>query len=339
MIYLNLVIISISLNNMQSWLLAERLVQHKFWLDYLQLPWHFLSAPFLYSFVVHYLKIDKKFPNILRIIIPFFILISIAQLTFVFWTSNNNSNTHRELDLLYEKYTSLEEFISFFASIGIFVYTYYILIKKQKLFSNILSYNNLKWLHNFFKFSFLGYTLWISALVLKVIYKFANINSYYPLRVFTTIIILWLGYQAFLQLRIIKERKEIRKITQAKEEVTATGTQKSEEKFTQINTFITENRKYLQAKYTLQNLSEDTNLSPSSLSAIINNAANKSFVDYINEMRIKQAKKLLVNPEYKNYTIVAIGLESGFNSKSSFYNVFKKHTGCTPLAYKNSCDC
>ena len=52
-------------------------------------------------------------------------------------------------------------------------------------------------------------------------------------------------------------------------------------------------------------------------------------------MKISQAKLLLLNPEYEDYTITSIGLESGFNSKSTFYTVFKKHTGLTPNEYKN----
>jgi len=48
------------------------------------------------------------------------------------------------------------------------------------------------------------------------------------------------------------------------------------------------------------------------------------------------AKELLIHEEYKNYTITSIGLESGFNSKSTFYATFKKHTGFTPAAYQKS---
>ncbi len=52
-------------------------------------------------------------------------------------------------------------------------------------------------------------------------------------------------------------------------------------------------------------------------------------------MRVEQAKTLLLDPEYENYTITSIGLESGFNSKSTFYTVFKKYSGSTPVEFKN----
>jgi AraC-like DNA-binding protein len=53
-------------------------------------------------------------------------------------------------------------------------------------------------------------------------------------------------------------------------------------------------------------------------------------------MRVNQAKSLLLDADYSNYTITSIGLESGFNSKSTFYTVFKKHSGCTPVQFKEA---
>lgn len=343
MLFLKLMILSIALNNLQSWVLAEGLFQHKFKLVYLQIPWHFLSAPLFYMFLINYLGIEKKEPNILKIIVPVFILACIAQVIFV--TRYGGTNNTSYLDLLYEKYTTGEEIVSFLTSISVFGYAFYILYKKEKLFPKILSFDNLKWLYNFFILLCFCYIFWIIALIIKVNLNFSGfLFSYYPLRILTTILIFWLGYQGILHLQILKDRKEIREKISLDDKILSdekekTQNSKFEKEFEELDTYIRKNKKFLQSKYTLQNLSKDLKLSSSKLSSVINSNANKSFIDYINEMRVEQAKKLLTNPEYSDYTIIAIGLESGFNSKSAFYNVFKKHTGCTPLAYKNSYDC
>lgn len=43
---------------------------------------------------------------------------------------------------------------------------------------------------------------------------------------------------------------------------------------------------------------------------------------------------MLLNKDYNNYTVVAIALEAGFNSKSAFYSAFKKEIGISPNEYK-----
>ncbi|CAL2093857.1 HTH araC/xylS-type domain-containing protein [Tenacibaculum sp. 190524A05c] len=346
LLFLNLMILTISLNNLQSWALERNLFQHKFMLDYIQIPWHFLSAPFFYAFLINYLDIYEKSRKLLKYFITVFIVLCVAQISFVL-SYSLGGGTKDELNYVYERYTSIEELISFVGSISVFVYSYYILKGKKKLFTRILTYDNLKWIYNFFRLTLLVYVLWIFALVIKFSLNFTGfIYSYYPLRISTTVIIFILGYQGLRYLRILKERKNIRAdidtaseelINESDQEVKSeTEDNKYETQFLEIDKFIKSEKIYLQPKYTLQNLSGDLNIGSSTLSATINKNAKKSFVDYINEMRVKQAKKFLLDHKYEGYTIASIGLESGFNSKSAFYDVFKKHTGMTPLAFKNN---
>jgi len=51
-------------------------------------------------------------------------------------------------------------------------------------------------------------------------------------------------------------------------------------------------------------------------------------------LRVEEAKLYLTDTDFSNYTLVAIGLEAGFNSKSAFNNSFKKITGQTPSQFK-----
>jgi PAS domain S-box-containing protein len=60
---------------------------------------------------------------------------------------------------------------------------------------------------------------------------------------------------------------------------------------------------------------------------------NKSFNEYLNEFRIKQALIFLNDNEVNQYTLQHISKLCGFNSKSVFNSAFKLHTGVTPSEY------
>lgn len=341
MIFINLLVLTISLNNIQSWILAKDFFVEYFFLDYVHVPWHFLIAPFFYMFLIHYLEIEKRSKNLLKIILPVFVLIICIRIGFVSFFSDQETG---DIAFLFEKYTSFEEIFSLLVSLTIFVYSFQILSKKEKLFTKILSFDNLKWIYTFFKLGLLTYVFWIVALAITVALNFKEfIYSYYPLRVLTTVLIYWIGFQAILQLRLLKQRKKIRKTLQTKisalperENLTNEITAVDNTLFIKINTFINQHQKFTEPKLSLESLAKELNISPSKLSASINSCANKSFNEYINEFRVELAKQLLTDADYNNYTITAIGLESGFNSRSTFYYTFKRITGKTPSKHQKS---
>ena len=59
---------------------------------------------------------------------------------------------------------------------------------------------------------------------------------------------------------------------------------------------------------------------------------NISFYDYLNQRRVKEAEKLLLNP---NLSITEVAMRSGFSSISTFNRVFKSFKECTPTEFKN----
>ncbi|QTE22326.1 helix-turn-helix domain-containing protein [Polaribacter cellanae] len=340
MLFINLLVLTISLNNIQSWILAKDFFIEYFFLDYIHIPWHFLIAPFFYMFLINYLEIEKRSKNLLKIVLPIFILIITIRISFVSFFSDRNT---KDIAYLFEKYTSIEEIFSLIISLIIFGYSFKILSKKKKLFTKILSYDNLKWIYASFKLGLLTYIFWIIALAITVALNFKEfIYSYYPLRVLTTILIYWIGYQALLQLRLLKERKDLRKqlnFTLIAEENNIIEEEKDFDKklvFDKIQNLIQEKKLFIEPKLNADFLANEVNISSYKLSTLIKLFTDKNFNDYINEFRIDLAKELLAHPEYKNYTITSIGLESGFNSKSSFYSTFKKHTGVTPAQYQKS---
>ncbi|MEA2077752.1 MAG: helix-turn-helix transcriptional regulator [Candidatus Marinimicrobia bacterium] len=67
---------------------------------------------------------------------------------------------------------------------------------------------------------------------------------------------------------------------------------------------------------------------------VLNEEFGKNFYTFINEYRIEDAKLRLKDPQNNNLTVLAIGYDAGFNSKSSFNTLFKKYVGVTPSEYR-----
>jgi len=92
---------------------------------------------------------------------------------------------------------------------------------------------------------------------------------------------------------------------------------------------------YQEPELTLQALSDKLGIQSYLVSQAINEGLKKNFYDLVNGYRVEEAKGLLLNPKNRNYTILSVGFEAGFNSKTTFNTVFKKFTGMTPTEYRD----
>src|SRR5690606_24999681 len=107
------------------------------------------------------------------------------------------------------------------------------------------------------------------------------------------------------------------------------------EQILKFEEFVKIEKNYLDSNLSLESVADSLGLNKTYLSRIINAELNKSFTDYVNELRVEEAKIYLENPDFQKYTLVSIGLEAGFNSKSTFNSTFKRLTGQTPSEYKS----
>ncbi len=106
--------------------------------------------------------------------------------------------------------------------------------------------------------------------------------------------------------------------------------------FKKLELLMRANKIYRNPNLSLASTAELLGISGCYLSSMINSINQISFIDYINQYRISDVKKNLHSHQYAHYTIVSVGLEAGFNSKSAFYTAFKKWTGITPSQYQQS---
>ncbi|MCX6239150.1 MAG: AraC family transcriptional regulator [Bacteroidia bacterium] len=103
-----------------------------------------------------------------------------------------------------------------------------------------------------------------------------------------------------------------------------------------INKHMKLSKPYLNPDLTLLQLASDLGTSPHILSQIINDQYKLNFFDFVNEYRVREFKDAVVDPKNKNFSLLGIAFECGFNSKSAFNRMFKKSTGLTPSQFKEA---
>ena len=97
---------------------------------------------------------------------------------------------------------------------------------------------------------------------------------------------------------------------------------------------LQDDKLYLQAGLTVEQLANHVELPVKTLSLIINRFYEKNFFDFVNHYRVEEARNLLKSPEYAKASIQQIYEQVGFRSKSSFNTLFKKTVGVTPSKYR-----
>ena len=100
---------------------------------------------------------------------------------------------------------------------------------------------------------------------------------------------------------------------------------------TKLTSALTADRLYADSDLSLRDLSDVTGATKNHISETLSQHLEVNFFDFVNRHRIDEAKRQLAETDE---TVLAIGFEVGFNSRSTFNAAFKKHCGSTPSAYR-----
>lgn len=96
------------------------------------------------------------------------------------------------------------------------------------------------------------------------------------------------------------------------------------------------NRVFLNHDLNVEDLAEKLNSNRRYLSQVVNELHGSNFSTFINTYRVKEARRLLLDPEKFHLSLEGIAHAAGFNSRISFNNAFKKITGLTPAFFQKS---
>jgi AraC-like DNA-binding protein len=106
----------------------------------------------------------------------------------------------------------------------------------------------------------------------------------------------------------------------------------------ELEAAMKQSKPFLDPQLSIDQLAQTLGCSRHHLSQAINEQLNQSFYDYVNQHRVAEAKLLLTDPAKTSLKIAAIAYDSGFNSISTFNDVFKKIAGLTPSQFRKQAD-
>lgn len=111
---------------------------------------------------------------------------------------------------------------------------------------------------------------------------------------------------------------------------------KMDEISNRISRLMKDEKLYQETELTLHQLAGKLGVPTYQVSQALNEGMNKNFYDLVNGYRVEEAKRLLLDSKNRNYTVLSVGFEAGFNSKTTFNTVFKRFTGMTPTEFRGA---
>jgi len=95
-------------------------------------------------------------------------------------------------------------------------------------------------------------------------------------------------------------------------------------------------RPWRDSDLTLADLADLLSTTPHKLSEVLNAQIGQTFYDFVNGYRVKEVQRRIAAGDAQRVTMLALALDAGFASKSTFNVVFKKHTSRTPSDYRQA---
>lgn len=299
----------------------------------------FLFCPLFYLYMQNLLTIqlDKDYRKWIHFVPAILHLVLYIPLLLV-------NNKDFILHIIDQKYSNL------FAAIGVAALifnTFYcfkchrLLQQYQQQLENTHSYEeNLTYLSTFIRFISVILAIWAFSFLIYFVGFLADFNPHWINE--TTVDFLWIvfsittyffGYYAITRPEIFTLLPTEEAMGPEKEKQVSIPDESFVKLKNELSQLMTTQKPYLNPKLSLQELSDLMESNVHTISRLINEGYDKNFYDLINEYRIEEFKERVWAGNLKHHTFLAIALEVGFSSKTTFYRAFKKSTGTTPKEY------
>lgn len=309
---------------------------------------YLLHAPFFFLYV-YALTMQRRLPLKQYVIIFFpFIIYALHFFYYYVWVFDSVSVSIEKGLLFINGMPSISWLIFavlFLIIEPIFLVVFYYLLRryKKRLLESVSNTEriNLNWLNVlFYLWLFTSVILipigtvtvgrgWFSTNLLEMLIEIVSVVFFFIV-----------GFYGFKQTTVftnLKLSEELpTKPTSSNYERSGLSAQQAKEYHSQLVALMEEKKPYLNGELTAGELANLVGISVNHLSQVLNKEQKQNFFDFVNSYRIKDVILKMEDPNNNHLTLLAMALDSGFNSKTSFNTVFKKTTNQTPSHYYKS---
>lgn len=301
----------------------------------------FTYGPLLYLYVKFMTNTDKKF-NWLEILhfVPFIAFFTVSVIF-------RSEPLMRDLRSFFrpDKLISLRIVYSltFFFSITVYSILSFIEIKRhQENLKNLVSFTSQRITLNWLKI--LSISFYVVFFILFILGGLNMIGDFIPfdpyfiifgfIAVFSTVYSFYGIKQPVIFGEVFHEDNNSEKKETEKYSKSGLKDTQAEKHLKKLLSYMETNKPFLDGDLTIHGLSDKTGIARHHITQVLNEKYKRNFFTFVNEYRVKEVMERFSEPKFNNYTILAIALDAGFNSKTTFNSFFKNQTGLTPSEYR-----
>ena len=310
------------------------------------IEWAFLFPVFIFMFVIHQVNHPIRNSKKIRwLFVPFIY----SALTNIIYDCEVVAHIFKIPNVIKTVIETLKDFDFFIILIFlpfVAVYTFsFIKFSKDK--------QERKWITFLWSLVFTLLFSWLIAVLIALFFEYDLSFCMRILALFATFLIHCTAYYGVFRYRLAGNKEGIegllsQSVSLLPDEFPKYIIPKKETETTNLDSFTKENvyfkkletlcevhQIYRDSTLNREKVAEQLGISAGYVSQLINVITGDNFANFINNYRVEAVKKMILDSDFENYSLLAIGLESGFTSKTTFYDAFKKATGMTPNSFRN----
>ena len=183
---------------------------------------------------------------------------------------------------------------------------------------------------------FAGFALAYISYFVLIRFPFFSLSWDYHISAAMTAFIYLIAYSGYTQQAVFEGYRWLEPSAPVKYRNSGLTPEASRSLLQNLAGLMIEEKYYHDPEISLEKLANALHAGKHHVSQVINEHLDASFFEYVNQLRIEEAKQLLAETTRSDLHVIEVAYTVGFNNKVSFNTAFKKATGMTPTEFRRN---